>query len=183
MDSERLPRVPGLAPKLRCWFVIMEMAGLALLTASTTGCIIPTKLRSIPAEVNQPPAIVEELSSPPFGPLVNVDADGPFAVEFKVAVEDPNLDDSLYARLYLLRLDNSIVTKDYIGIEDNNPTIDVDRPTLRRFTLGGSGGFSPCRVSGAGILAVIVADQKFNDDAPSTSLGLTDQNSWTVTCD
>lgn len=183
MDSERLPHVPGLAPKLRCWFAIMEMAGLILLTASTTGCIIPTKLRSIPAEVNQPPSIIEELCDPPFGPLVNVDANGPIREEFKVAVEDPNLDDSLHARMFLLGLENSIVTKDFLGVEDNNPSIDVDRPTLRRFTLGSAGGFSPCRVSGPGIFAVIVADQPFKDEAPATSLGLTDQNSWTITCE
>lgn len=182
MDSERLPHVPGLAPKLRCWFAIMEMAGLVLLTASTTGCIIPTKLRSIPAEVNQPPAIIEELSDPPFGPLVDVSANGTNRIEFRVAAEDPNLDDGLHARMFILGLNNSIVTKDFIGVEDDNPSVDVDRPTLRRFTLGSS-GFSPCRVSGPGIFAVIVADQKFNDDPPSTSLGLTDQNSWTITCE
>lgn len=157
-----------LAPKLR-GMLIMAIVMIGLLDA---GCIIPTQLHTIPAEVNAPPAILESLSEPRFGPLFVTGF-----VEFKVAVDDPNVGDDLKARLFLLEESGQPT---YTLIE-RQPTIDPDVETRRRFNFG---VIDVCTLYGNSTLAVVVADRPFLTAPGSESLseGLTDENAWTLRC-
>ena len=64
---------------------------------SLTGCIIPTQLSQAEQTPNYRPTIVASLVKPAIGQLQRTQAD---SEEFDIVAEDPNLDDSLIARLF-----------------------------------------------------------------------------------
>ena len=68
-------------------------SALMLLTASLSGCVLPTQLTEAPI-ADLPPHLVADKVEPAFG-VLRMDS-----AEFKLVVDDPNLQDAITARLF-----------------------------------------------------------------------------------
>ncbi len=176
MKLQRLTTRSTLARRLLYTAVSMVFAG----------CIVPTPLQQAEQTPNYRPTLVTNLVDPPFGPLPKKVDD---VVELKLVAEDPNLGDTLSARLFSSRGPTSRL---YLGLVDaplNLPTVsDTVNPTRR------TGRFLPLKLcsvlnlsGGQGAeLYVEVADRPFStvlgheNEVPG---GLFDENHWELKCD
>jgi hypothetical protein len=145
-----------------------------------SGCVLPTSLQEEPSTVNYRPVLTS--ADPPFGPITHSLTD---VVQISIVAEDPNVGDTLRARLFKGLPDQLV----YSGLEITLATDQSDTNRVRR--LGGFVGLDLCKVYQNGdALYVVLADAPFyvpgdmvpgHDPWQSTDQ-LTDENHWELTC-
>jgi hypothetical protein len=172
---------------------VARMACGLLLLSTMSGCIFfapPTEESTVSAD-RRPVLVADEttLQNQPFGPA------GPFtptqALDLKIAAEDPDIGDTLTARLYKLvsgaGVDGGVSTARLwlnfeIPLSLPSPP-SVDHPTRRygEFTSLECGLLGP---SPNTVLYLIVADRAFSDLQPDQVQpgGLSDENHWELNC-
>jgi hypothetical protein len=148
-------------------------------------CIVPTPLEQQAEQpVNYPVNIVADASTPPFGPLDHQHGD---PVGFTIVADDPNLDDTITARIFTRP--SGLGTRMWNGnsVTLFLPSVPDPQHPFRRYGMfpiyalctqldsRGQGGLFD--------VYVVVADRPFKpspDDDQSD--GFTAENHWEVTC-
>ena len=149
---------------------------MIMLVCTTVGCIVPIPLDQQGKQTNHSPIIAKGEVMPPLGPLPHTAGD---LFEFSVPVDDEDLDDNLYARLFIpAGAAPSRTTFESFG--GPLPSAgDADHPARRIATFMER---DYCRILGSSEIWVVVADLDFTTPDGDKTGGLSDEALWVLTC-
>jgi hypothetical protein len=162
---------------------IARACGLLTLCAVVSGCIVPTHYEQVGAGTNHAPVIVTDPPNPTIPPFLGIQQvpSRTSQVPFTIVVEDDEVDDELFARVFAVNSDGSLTAKLEPALPNTGDPIRQSSGTDQAQVCS---GLTNTNVT----WLLVVADRPFVSNSDSAELqsnvgpGHIDENHWEFSC-